>query len=138
MLVYFSKHSLSVSSEIKLSLIKIPNAIAPYDINIFFPCVLYILNCYHMYSILNISLTGFLSLKICPAVRTSNPSFYLFVWSILCCIWCREWGLSLLCATETSPTVCSLCSSKKENAQILRRHALSHGQLRASTRAVTA
>lgn len=86
-------------SEINFSLIQISNAISPCDINVLFPCVLYILNCCHMYSVLNISLTGFLSLKICPAVRMSNPSLNLFVWRILCCVWCERGKLCLLCVT---------------------------------------
>jgi len=128
MLVYFPKHPLPVTiSEINLSLIKISNSIAPYDINILSPCVLYILNCYHMYSILNMSLAGFLTLKVCPAVRRTIHHF-------ICLLGASSsarggGGLPWLWAAQTSPTACSLCRSEEENARkVQRRHAFSHGQ----------
>lgn len=114
MLVYVQKHSLRVTiTGINVGLIKISNSIVPCDINILFSCVLYILNCYHMYSVLNISLAGFLSPKICLSEGTIHHFICLLGASS------TAWGgggLRLLWATQTSPPASSLCHSEVENA----------------------
>lgn len=112
------------------------NLIAACDINKLFPCVLHILNCYHMYSVLNVSLAGFLSLKICPAVRRKHPSLRLL--GALSSAW-GGGGVGYICFGQLKglPTTCSLCHSKEENACAVRRSRnLSHGQRWATSRAV--
>jgi len=88
-----------------------------------------------MYSILNMSLAGFLTLKVCPAVRRTIHHF-------ICLLGASSsarggGGLPWLWAAQTSPTACSLCRSEEENARkVQRRHAFSHGQRWAASRAV--